>query len=131
MEIKPEAITLNFLVGCFLSLSLSNESLIKYIADEIKQNDIKALPDKSSIWGSKEKAKRGTKNINRFLIQWSGLQANIKFLILLILILRNNSNHYITDLFDNASWISIRIFGKLIKNLIYFKYISHNNNCLN
>lgn len=41
-ETKPEAIILNFLVGCFLSLSLSIESLIKYIAEEIKQNAIKA-----------------------------------------------------------------------------------------
>ena len=43
IETKPDAIALNFFVGCFLSFSLSIESLIKYIEEEIKQNAINAL----------------------------------------------------------------------------------------
>ena len=80
-ETKPEAIILNFLVGCFLSLSLSIESLIKYIAEEIKQNAIKAWNESNQFFFSKVKAKSGARNTNRFLIHWFGLVAKNKFLI--------------------------------------------------
>ena len=65
---KPDAITLNFFVGCFLSLFLSMESLIKYIEEEIKQNDINAFIEIKTICFSNEKAKSGAKNTNRFLV---------------------------------------------------------------
>ena len=64
---KPEAIILNFFVGCFLSFSLSIESLIKYIAEEIKQNAIKAWSESNQVCFSIEKAKSGDRNTNRFL----------------------------------------------------------------
>ena len=86
IETKPEAITLNFLVGCFLSWFLSIESLIRYIEEEIKQNDINAFIEIIKIWVSKEKAKSGAKNTNRFLDHWFGLIAKNKFLILNLLI---------------------------------------------
>ena len=68
IETKPDAIALNFFVGCFLSLSLSMESFIKYIDEEIKQNAINALIEVSKVCLSKEKAKRGAKNTSRFLV---------------------------------------------------------------
>ena len=48
-ETLPEAIILYFLIGCFLSLFLSMQSLIKYIEDETKQNAIKALSELTHI----------------------------------------------------------------------------------
>ena len=68
IETKPDAIALNFFVGCSLSLSLSMESFIKYIDEEIKQNAINALIEVSKVCVSKEKAKRGAKNTSRFLV---------------------------------------------------------------
>ena len=81
IETKPEAITLNFLVGCFLSWFLSIESFIRYIEEESKQNDINALIETINICVSKEKAKSGAKNTNRFLVHWFGLLAKNRFLI--------------------------------------------------
>ena len=81
IEIKPEAIILNFFVGCFLSLFLSIESLIKYIDEERKQNAKKALIETINICKSKVKAKNGAKNISKFLVHCFGLQAKNKFLI--------------------------------------------------
>ena len=40
-ETFPDAMILNFFLGCFLSLSLSIESLIKYIEEDTIQNDTK------------------------------------------------------------------------------------------
>ena len=68
IEIKSDAITLNFFVGCFLSLFLSIESFNKYIEDEIKENEINAFIETISICKLKEKAKSGAKNINKFLV---------------------------------------------------------------
>ena len=68
IETKPDAITLNFFVGCFLSLFLSIESLIKYIEEEIKQNAIKAFIETNKVFVSNEKAKSGAKNTKRFLV---------------------------------------------------------------
>ena len=65
---RPDAIALNFFVGCSLSLSLSMESFIKYIDEEIKQNAINALIEVRKVCFSKEKAKRGAKNTSRFLV---------------------------------------------------------------
>ena len=81
IETKPEAITLNFFVGCFLSWFLSIESLIRYIEEESKQNDINAFIEIINIFVSKEKAKSGAKNTNRFLVHWFGLLAKNRFLI--------------------------------------------------
>ena len=81
IETKPEAITLNFLVGCFLSWFLSIESLIRYIEEESKQNDINAFIENINILISKEKAKSGAKNTNRFLVHWFGLLAKNRFFI--------------------------------------------------
>ena len=67
-----------------MSFSLSIESLIKYIEEEIKQNAKKACKESIKIFFSKEKAKRGAKNTNRFLVHWWGLVAKNKFLIFLI-----------------------------------------------
>ena len=68
IEIKSDAITLNFFVGCFLSLSLSIQSLTKYIEDERKQNDINAFRETINTCRSKEKSKNGAKNTNKFLV---------------------------------------------------------------
>ena len=68
IDTKPDAINLNFFVGCFLSLFLSIESLIKYIDEEIKQNAIKAFMQIKKVSLSKEKANTGAKNTNTFLI---------------------------------------------------------------
>ena len=81
MGIKSDAITLNFFIGCFLSLFLSIESLTKYIEEERKQNDINALIETINICKSKEKEKSGAKNINKFLVHWFGLHAKYRFLI--------------------------------------------------
>ena len=81
IEIKPEAIILNFFDGCFLSLFLSIESLIKYIEEERKQNATNALIETINICKSKVKAKNGAKNISKFLVHWFGLHAKNKFLI--------------------------------------------------
>ena len=81
IETKPEAITLNLLVGWFLSWFLSIESLIRYIEEESKQNDINAFIEIINIFVSKEKAKSGAKNTNRFLVHWFGLLAKNRFLI--------------------------------------------------
>ena len=55
-------------MGCFLSLFLSIESLIKYMDEEIKQNAIKAFIETKKVSFSKEKAKSGTKKTNKFLV---------------------------------------------------------------
>ena len=81
IETRPEAITLNFFVGCFLSWFLSIESLIRYIEEESKQNDKNALIEIINILVSKEKAKSGAKNTKRFLVHWFGLLAKNRFLI--------------------------------------------------
>ena len=61
IETKPDAIALNFFVGCSLSLSLSMESFIKYIDEEIKQNAINALIEVSKFAFQKKKRKEGLK----------------------------------------------------------------------
>ena len=68
IETTPDAINLYFFVGCSLSFSLSMESLIKYIDEEIKQNAINALIEVSKVCESKENAKIGAKNTSRFLV---------------------------------------------------------------
>ena len=68
IDTSPEAIDRYFFVGCFLSFSLSMESFIKYIDEEIKQNAINALIEVNIVCVSKEKAKRGAKNTSRFLV---------------------------------------------------------------
>ena len=83
---RPDAITLNFFVGWFISCFLSNESLIRYIEEESKQNDINAFIETNNICISNEKAKNGAKNTKRSLVHWFGLQAKNRFLIILIYI---------------------------------------------
>ncbi len=68
LDINPDAITLYFFVGCFLSLFLSTQSLIRYIEEEIKQKDKNAFNEAINISGSKEKAKKGAKNTIIFLL---------------------------------------------------------------
>ena len=68
-------------MGCFLSLFLSIESLIKYIEEEIKQNDMNDLIESINICDSNEKAKSGAENTNRFLVHWLGLLAKNRFFI--------------------------------------------------
>ena len=69
------------MVGWFLSWFLSIESLIRYIEEESKQNDINAFIEIINIFVSKEKAKSGAKNTKRFLVHWFGLLAKNRFLI--------------------------------------------------
>ena len=49
--------------------------------EESKQNDINAFIETMNICVSKEKAKSGAKNTNRFLVHWFGLLAKNRFLI--------------------------------------------------
>ena len=55
--------------------------MIRYIEEESKQNDINAFIEIINILVSKEKAKSGAKNTNRFLVHWFGLLAKNRFLI--------------------------------------------------
>ena len=67
IETFPDAIILNFFLGCFLSLFLSIESLIKYIEEETIQKAINVLRAAIHICDSKEKEKSGAKKTIRFL----------------------------------------------------------------
>ena len=86
-ETWPDAIILYLLIGCFSSLFLSIQSLIKYIEDETKQNAIKALKELIQICDSKENTKSGAKKTIKFFCHWFGLNAKNKFFKLILLIL--------------------------------------------
>lgn len=68
IETFPDAIILNFFLGCLLSLSLSIESLIKYIDEDTMQNDTKDFTAANHICDSKENEKSGAKKTMRFLV---------------------------------------------------------------
>ena len=87
-ETWPEAIILYFFVGCFLSLFISIQSLIKYIEDETKQNAMKALKELTHISDSKENTKSGAKKTIRFFCHCSGLSARKNFFTLIFFIFR-------------------------------------------
>ena len=86
-DTRLEAITLFFFIGCFRSLFLSMQSLIKYIEDETRQNAKNAFRELIQIWDSKENTKSGAKKTIKFFCQWFGLIAISKFLNLILLIL--------------------------------------------
>ena len=68
IETFPDAIILNFFLGCFLSFSLSIESLIKYIDEDTMQNDKKDFNAANHMCDSKENEKSGAKKTMRFLV---------------------------------------------------------------
>ena len=80
---SPEAIGLFFLIGCFLSFSISKISLMQYIAMVIKINAVNANIDLINIpvnelysWNDHDsfiENKTGIK-MTRFLIHWEGLE---------------------------------------------------------